>query len=542
MQIQKGLVKYKDRSDIVCTYGLVDGGKQYYFLDGNALSNGNIVASTVLVEAIDPLVVASSVGLIDSKGNIVIPFENRMIKPISDKFLLVEKADITTPSIIEAISLRSDPLAATKLVTTPATIKDKIYAKMGNDGKYLFNDQFSEATICDIDGKNVLNNEFYSFIAVKNNMLYLCKNTVDSSVLEFSLDTLNYVEEKVESSLDVSNVSVSKDTIDKAMNDNNSRFGDKDITAVNFEAMNEEKAIDSEMPIVDEEISDNTLNSDAQNNKIEEMYSENTTDKAMENMDSVSENRSEDNGDGRSGRVNLANILDEAVAADPISTDEYKDVKVNSKGLVSFDFGDNINYDEEDEKPNDEQVWLTGPIDQSVVEEETVLDNDEDKVSEFKRGLKDIDLEANDIFANSKVQADSIDSTSIDFEAKKDTIIDDVATTMSNLIKMNRSQRDKINAYEERINQIVDMHKKVVDKARSQLSEMESLKGKAKEYETMVERLESKVAMLEAKIQEQDRLINNQSGELDNLRPQVAGKQELAKILADAQSFLDQEV
>ena len=33
MQIQKGLVKYKDRTDIVCTYGIANDGKQYYFLE-----------------------------------------------------------------------------------------------------------------------------------------------------------------------------------------------------------------------------------------------------------------------------------------------------------------------------------------------------------------------------------------------------------------------------------------------------------------------------------------------------------------------------
>ena len=31
MKIQKGLVKYKERSDIICTYGITDDGKQYYF-------------------------------------------------------------------------------------------------------------------------------------------------------------------------------------------------------------------------------------------------------------------------------------------------------------------------------------------------------------------------------------------------------------------------------------------------------------------------------------------------------------------------------
>ena len=68
MQVQKGQVKYKDRTDIICTYGVVDNGKQYYFLDGEKLGKGRIVASTALVEAIDPMVSASNIGVIDSDG------------------------------------------------------------------------------------------------------------------------------------------------------------------------------------------------------------------------------------------------------------------------------------------------------------------------------------------------------------------------------------------------------------------------------------------------------------------------------------------
>ena len=184
MQIQKGLVKYKDRTDIVCTYGLTQEGKQYYFLDNTSMSNGNIIASTVLVEAVYPVVVASSIGVIDPNGGVVIPFVNKSIKPIVEGLLLVEVSNSTTPSVVEANSLRSDPLSATKLVTTPATIKDKINSKMGSEGRFVFNDQFSEATICDYSGNNILDNQYFSFIAIKNNeTLYLCKNTVDSPVL-----------------------------------------------------------------------------------------------------------------------------------------------------------------------------------------------------------------------------------------------------------------------------------------------------------------------------------------------------------------------
>ena len=33
MKILKGNVKYKDRNDIVCTYGITDNNTAYYFMD-----------------------------------------------------------------------------------------------------------------------------------------------------------------------------------------------------------------------------------------------------------------------------------------------------------------------------------------------------------------------------------------------------------------------------------------------------------------------------------------------------------------------------
>ena len=53
MKIQVGQVKYKGRDDYRVVYGTTDAGKIYYFLDDTALKNGNRIASTELVEAID---------------------------------------------------------------------------------------------------------------------------------------------------------------------------------------------------------------------------------------------------------------------------------------------------------------------------------------------------------------------------------------------------------------------------------------------------------------------------------------------------------
>lgn len=618
MQIQKGLVKYKDRSDIVCTYGLTEEGRQYYFLDNTSMTNGNIIASTVLVEAIDPVAVASSVGVIDSNGAVVIPFENKSIKPIADGLLLVEVANSTTPSVVEANSLRSDPLAATKLVTTPATIKDKMNVKMGAEGRFIFNDQFSEATVCDYSGNNILDNQYFSFIAIKNNeTLYLSKNTIDSPVMEYSLRDRMFIAQAEEPAapLDVQNTEVTQETIDGAMNAEEKivGFNPDDITAKDFESVADgmpveeplsvdPSVVDPNAPVVpaavtpaedaapaEENVSEE--NETIEDSNIEEPLSvipdavateettaENTEENTEldeplqldesllnnENTETVTENNVEGvsepepvvpdtevenpveqtpteevqtTEDTVSEEVAPVEENTEVALDNPLTEEVKSEVEetpvneVTSDDKLAFDFGDDINYSEvENETP-------------AVEVEESV----EDVVNEFKNDLFDTDLN-NDIFAESTLQADKIDidESYNDFSyrvgAPKDTIIEDVASTMSNLIRQNKSQKQTIEAYESKMEQAADAYKKVVDKARSQLRDVEVLKNKLKNYETIVTKLEAKIQVLENKVYDQDKVIASQTRELDSLRPQVEGKEELARILADAQSLLDQSI
>ena len=58
---------------------------------------------------------------------------------------------------------------------------------MGNNGRYIFNDQFSEATIYDENGNNLLNGEYFSFIGISDDKLYLSKNTADSHIFAYSI-------------------------------------------------------------------------------------------------------------------------------------------------------------------------------------------------------------------------------------------------------------------------------------------------------------------------------------------------------------------
>ena len=262
MKIQVGQVKYKGRDDYRVVYGTTDAGKIYYFLDDTALKNGNRIASTELVEAIDNTFKPSHIGIVDESGNEVIPFVNKTVKLISDGILLVEKVEPESDAVKQAISLRNDPTAATKLVSTPAAIKSKISAVMSNEGRYVFNDLFSEAYICDLNAKPLVDG-LYSFIAIDhvNNKIYLSKNNPDEAISEFSImpTQVNNTAVSDNNTIDVTSVNVSSDAVENALGN----------TQVNNTEAVQAVATDSipAAPIVNENVatSDSVVNNTVEN-------------------------------------------------------------------------------------------------------------------------------------------------------------------------------------------------------------------------------------------------------------------------------------
>lgn len=432
MRIQKGQVKYKDRSDIICTYGINDDGKQYYFLDGEKLSNGNLVASTALVEAIDPLVVASNIGVISNDGEIVVPFENKAIKPILNNAILVEKAIPSTQSVIDAIGMRRDPLAATKLVTTPATIKEKMNAKMGFGGRFIFNDQFSEASVFDLDGKNLLDNQYYSFIGLNHNKLYMSKNVVDSEIVEYSFDG-DKGDEKTKSDelLDVQDVKVPADIVDKAIKDSDKVIDNKDNKDNKFF-----------------------------NNDVED---ENDKDKDKD-KDKDNEN-------------------DEA----KLAASQFHPVNLQVIEETPNEFNDALSIKEKRvEEPDSNNKFIKNP-------------DKETRVSLFE-GLK----------------LDGDNSGELNDDTN---LIEDAASTISKLIKKNKEQREKIENYEDEVNDLILFK-------RQAFSENQKLSKEADALKKRIEKLEAELV--------------TKNEELEKLTAQVAGKDDLVKLLADAQNLLDE--
>ena len=599
MQVQKGLVKYKDRSDILCTYGITDDGKTYYFLDGVVIPNGNIVATTVLVEAIDPVAMASSIGLIDPNGNVIIPFENKAIKPIANDLLLVEKAKPVTESVIEAIELRADPQAASRLVTTPAVIKENMNAKMGAEGRFVFNDQFSEATICDVNGNNLVDNELYSFVGVTADKLYLSKNTAESFVSEFSLGEKKLVltPDMGDPMLNIGSGDASEFTVDLAAVQQNAEQAALDAEAATLAAgaaaeaaMKEDEEIraagaEGTAPAEGgEEVATDSTEEVGFGDTITVAASENTEggfmpdDITAENFEQVAAVQETVVAEG-AGDVVAAGTVSEETAVDEAATDA-----AITEGAAPVEGGDVVSTDTTEDVVS-EEVAETAVVDETKVASEDVVAEDVDngvvvvsseevaetvEDKEFKLDFDGtsedsapVDLfnddYSGDIFAGSTLQADTIvadDEEESDYadeigmgylpgHASKDNLIQEVTATVNDLLRVNRSQKQKILMFEERVAQLNDANGALNDRIRKQSRDFEKLKSNVENYRTVVGKLEAKNSVLEArndslesKTRDQERTIYRLTEENKALREQAVNNEALAQVLAEARSAL----
>lgn len=572
MKIQKGIVKYKDRNDLSCTYGVTDDGKQYYFLgeDASLLKNGNRIVSTALVEAIDPMVKASNVGLIDADGHEIIACENKSIKTINEDIILVEKAQPVSQSVIDAINLKSIPAEATKLVSTSATIKGKLNAQMGPEGRYFFNDQFSEATVCDINGNNLVNDEYFSFIGMANGKLYFSKNTEDSDITEYSILPPEVQSDVTPTNdtneIDVSGVEVPKDVVESALNSeamsgvseeviptvgedvsenaeeiamendigansfegavagveteanafveaaaeeassDNFAVGEEsgsdvasgeendDIVADQFEGSVESEATEEENAITNEE----TNVSEATEEAVQEEVASEGADTEVSEESNEQGATSEDTQEAESDLVAFANsgVLPEE-SHEEVEKDEVTEEKST---------GDVANADE-----------IKGALDEAMADV-----NSEDEV-ETESEINFDDVADDDLFKDSIVKADALvkDEEFDDVEVvSNDNIMSDVVNSMNSLINLNKQQKEVISHYKDQI---------------------DKLNFEARRMELKLTKVQAQNKLLAEKLRTQEQQIARQNKEIEEMRPQLAGKDELVKLLADAQVLLGQD-
>lgn len=554
MKIQKGIVKYKDREDIECLYGTTDEGKAYYFLDETdtkKLANGNRVASTVLVEAIDPMVKATSVGLISEDGVEVLPCANRTIRPIADNAILVEPAEPISESVIEANTLRSDPLAATRLVSTPAVIKEKINAQMGGEGRYIFNDQFSEATICDIDGNNKLGNEYYSFIGMNADKLYLAKNTQDTEIKEFSLSTMDYVvadnnletTPAQEEAIDVSAVEVPTNVVENAVEGEQSVVETPEIPQESVDTPLEGEKVSAEdvATTVGEETPVENVN---QGFSMDDMQAVSLGEDQM-----VSETPVEEAAPVEETKENTESVAEENPVTEKVV--QETETPVEEVAPVEDTIGEEITVPTEEdaqvaETPVDENASFDFKMEnmdeeKEVTEEEnTDIPQDDNLDTDYEMEDSELDKYFKDY---STVKTDKIE----DYDIDDYTVVDDFDDSKLYKDDTNGKARvvtDLVNAYREeksKNEKLMDSRRSEMEKSRMKDEKIDILTAQTRSYKAEITKLESRSSMLQDEIRERERKIESLQREISSLHQKQEKYNELDRALEDAKALLDNE-
>lgn len=581
MNIQVGQVKYKGRDDYRVIYGTTEDGKVYYFLDNTVLANNSRIGSTELIEAIDKEIKPSHIGVVSSDGKEVIPFVNKTIKLISDGILLVEKSSPESENVKEALSLRSDPTAATKLVSTPAAIKDKMSKVMSKDARYVFNDLFSEAYICDLDG-NTLVDGYYSFIAVDGSTgkVYLSKNDLNTQLVEYSILPLD-VKDNNASSLDVTKVEIPKEVVEKALTDGGVDKQKNEVPPVVEDEMDKGSDLDttvakSEKEEVPQEqaIEVNTLAIDGlPKEKMDEL------DSKSDKIDvDISDTKSEDIASSVAKEVGdvapveeVATKLENSV---PSLSQEHEEKSQEDNGL-SID-NKAVKKDDEVSKVVEEKPHQENPdVVQDMVDKDIALDTNSSSISSEEESKENVTLDSN-IFKNdsetselnhnvldndvqdddidytynpniddvdsneynlasdnnalSEVHADKIDEEDDDFDLLKNQDTDQsdsIIAGVTRLIEKDRKSTSLLNKYREAIKRSELARKDAVKHLDEQEELNESLYKKNTLLESTVSRYKNRCQMLDDRLQEKEI-------EMAELKKKLAKFGELAKVVDEA--------
>ncbi len=506
MKIQKGIVKYKDRNDIVCTYGTTDEGVNYYFLDDSRLSNGNIIASTELVEAIDPMYHASHVGVVDENGKIVIPFNHRLIRPVDDTILLAELATPVTTSVLEANEMKSNPALATKLVSTPALIKERLGHKMSGVGKYLLNDQFSDATIYDVNGNNLIDNEYYSFIVQDGGKLYFSKNNVDSDIREYSILPADVQEDAVvdntSQEIDVSAVEVPTAMVEGALgNDVQPETPVEEKEELEEDTpmgeVKEEKEELEEEVIPFEEITEAPVEEKEVEVTSEEVPAE-VSEEETPSVEEAPEEKQEEQPEEQPVEEPKEEVEKES--------EEKVGEKVEEKEEVPEDA---LKISFEDEENEDLDDLFKMPQEESTEEEE------EDP-------LKDLAVETD--FIEKEEDYDNHFELS---NYENDSIVSDVAKYMDGLMKQNQGLMDQNKKLVDQNDKLKVTLEKVVASRTALLEKSSSQEKKIDALSTKIHGLEKTVSKLEKINREQEKIILSQTQDREDLEKVLSNVREV---------------
>ncbi len=581
MEILKGKVQDPGFPDTEVTYLKTDDGKTYFFIENGTLKNGNIISTPILKEGIGHAPY-TSLGLIDKDGNVLIPFENKNIKSLSDDLLLVEKAKPTTQSVVDAASKQTDPLSASELIQTSDTIKSQMKSVMGSNSSYVFDNQFSEAALFTASGVNLANN-YFSFIGLSNGAYYMSQNVVGSPISKYD-PYANAANQAQEESNQVDSQESNNQTPEQASAEvptqgETTNTNDPILPNINIGQTQEQQP------------SNNT--EQTENNQVEQtqQIEENTTvpdieipaiagmkvPTANEEANSSEENKKEtnsnidvnnndetvsDNNDATGGILpNIESNQEQASsdADDQQETSNEEPIEEKSKLSISDDIeeetqheeienNDSINQEEQDDTPNEEIEENTDSEENSEEDSTDETETYSDEVEE--QSENDVEQETDDVEDSKEETSDEYEENNeeeynnyeedIEDEISNPVIIN-ATNTIKKLLEENRKQRQIIDRQEGEIETLNSTNEILKEDNSEKTKEIISLRKSMSKYRSDNTDLTRENNHLKSTNSRQEEIIDHLKTQNTTLKEQVAGITALGNAVAEANTLFTPE-
>ena len=447
MEILKGQVRDPGYPDCECTYAKMDNGQLYYFIKDGELSNQNIIVTTILKEAIGHTPY-TSLGLINSNGDVLIPFENKAITKLDDNLLLVEKNVATTQSVIDAINAKSDPFSATNLVNTANAIKEQMKSVMGYSAEFVFDNQFSEAALYNIQGQNI-GGAYFSFIGRDDfGNYYMSSNVLNSQIVKYDPSLVQNqapptASTETPSSSDDVQQQISESPQDNQISDN-TQNNNQTFNNVQEETPNQaqQNAPDLGIPNIDIPIQNQVSDNQEQVNNVENQNFE-TGNNVGDNPDVPLSN-----GDGETTpENNTSDMVSDAGESEnnSISQEVDNDAAATNNNSNDFGIGDSNNVDDTTVDDNESDVD-SGTEDSDDVDDATVDDNesDVDSDTEDSDNVDDATVDDNESDDDTDAEdSDNVDDATVDDnESDDDTDTEDSDNADDATVDNNESDDD----------------------------------------------------------------------------------------------------
>lgn len=522
MEILKGMVKDAGFPDEECTYVKLDDTTLYYFIKDYSLSNGNIIATTNLKEAIGHATY-TSLGVINQEGKVLIPFENKTIKPIKDNLLLVEKNVPTTESVVNAFNNKSDPFAAQGFAESAATIKKQMKDIMGFNGEFIFDNQFSECALYTMDGVNVANN-YFSFIGESNGDYYLATNVVGATIMKFNPSQLVQPDISAEQTTNEPQEEVTQTEIasqqEMPMQEQSTTVegGTNNSFTPNIDISNQNTIEQEKPPIVNTETDMNEMPEPSE-----------TTDSIKEEETAIPEeeiklNIGEETQELKSENGNRDEELGEQ---SEIETSEEDSIEDNVEETSFVNTSEESNNEETTESFVDEEN--TSLIDGTSVEDEEEITEPENSIDEENTSEYDNSDEEQETVENQETKPYNLTDEDI-----ATPTIKDATNTIKRLLEENRKQRqiiDKQTGEIEALKTNVDILR---EENFSQEQEVQSLRQEMTDYRTKANNLIRENTKIMGTLARQNDIMKNLEEQNTTLRDQVAGMHALSNAVAEA--------